>query len=59
MGVGAIFISTLARTNIPEPIEGATDTTQVDLLYETIGPIVAFLVLASVLSRESPYSWWG
>lgn len=50
MGVGAIFISTLARTNIPEP-ENDGDTSQVDLLQETIGPIVAMLVLASVLTH--------
>ncbi|TXT15977.1 hypothetical protein VHUM_00480 [Vanrija humicola] len=50
MGVGAIFISTLARVNIPHPeLDG--DTSQVDLLQETIGPIVAMLVLASVLTH--------
>ncbi|KAK4687881.1 sodium/hydrogen antiporter, partial [Tremellales sp. Uapishka_1] len=48
MGVGAIFISTLARTKLPEP-SGEGELSQADLLYETIGPIVAFLVLASVL----------
>ncbi|KAL1413096.1 hypothetical protein Q8F55_000845 [Vanrija albida] len=50
MGVGAIFISTLARHHIPEP-EFDGDTSQVDLLQETIGPIVAMLVLASVLTH--------
>lgn len=50
MGVGAIFISTLARVNIPEP-EHDGDTSQVDLLQETIGPIVAMLVLSSVLTH--------
>lgn len=51
MGVGAIFISTLARHHIPHPEEDG-DTSQVDLLQETIVPIVAFLVLASVVTRE-------
>jgi NhaP-type Na+/H+ or K+/H+ antiporter len=51
MGVGAIFISTLARLSLPEG-DAEADTAQVDLLRETIGPIVAFLVLASVLTRE-------
>lgn len=51
MGVGAIFISTLARLSLPEGDPDA-DTAQVDLLRVTIGPIVAFLVLASVLTRE-------
>lgn len=48
MGVGAIFISTLARESMPE---GEGDTEQVDLLRETIGPIVSFLVLASVITH--------
>jgi NhaP-type Na+/H+ or K+/H+ antiporter len=51
MGVGAIFISTLARLSLPEGDPDA-DTEQVDLLRETIVPIVAFLVLSSVLTRE-------
>lgn len=51
MGVGAIFIATLARLSLPEG-DPEADTAQVDLLRETIGPIVAFLVLASVLTRE-------
>lgn len=52
MGVGAIFISTLARHHIPHPEEDG-DTSQVDLLQETIVPIVAFLVLSSVVTRKS------
>lgn len=51
MGVGAIFISTLARTQLPEPHEEGP-IGQAELLSATIQPIVAFLVLASVLCRE-------
>lgn len=50
MGVGAIFIATLARHHIPEPINDG-DTSQVDLLQETVVPIVSMLVLASVLTH--------
>ncbi|CAK9780472.1 hypothetical protein CC85DRAFT_283466 [Cutaneotrichosporon oleaginosum] len=50
MGVGAIFISTLARHHIPHP-EPDGDTSQIDLLQETIVPIVSFLVLASVVTH--------
>lgn len=50
MGVGAIFIATLAKTRMPE---GAAerDTEQVDLLRECITPIVSFLVLASIVTH--------
>ncbi|EJT49251.1 Na+/H+ exchanger AnNHA1 [Trichosporon asahii var. asahii CBS 2479] len=50
MGVGAIFIATLARHHIPEPVNDG-DTSQVDLLQETIVPVVSMLVLASVLTH--------
>jgi hypothetical protein len=50
MGVGAVFISTLARHHIPEPVNDG-DTSQVDLLQETIVPIVMMLVLASILTH--------
>ena len=51
MGVGAIFIGTLAVTSLPEgDIEG--DTEQVDLLRQTLLPIVSFLVLSSVITRK-------
>ena len=50
MGVGAIFIGTLAKTSIPEsPVD--VDTEQVDLLRESIMPIVSFLVLCSILTH--------
>lgn len=45
--LGAIFISTLAATKLPEPIY--PPPTQVDLLAGTIQPIVHFMVLCSVL----------
>ncbi|KAL7424027.1 hypothetical protein Q5752_001612 [Cryptotrichosporon argae] len=51
MGVGAIFISTLARTELPVPAEGA-ELDQVGLLYKTIGPITAFLVLSRSVQVE-------
>lgn len=51
MGVGAVFISTLARVALPEG-EAEKDTAQVDHLRETIGPIVYFLVLSSIAVRE-------
>ena len=54
MGVGAIFISVLARLAIPEG-EAEKDTAQVDNLKRTIIPIVSFLVLSSVASRKL----WG
>lgn len=58
MGVGAIFISTLARLAIPDG-EAEKDTAQVDNLKETIIPIVSFLVLSSVASRKLPPSHLG
>jgi NhaP-type Na+/H+ or K+/H+ antiporter len=51
MGVGAIFIATLARLHLPEEIDYPSDD-QVDILAGAIQPIVAFLVLTSVLCRE-------
>lgn len=51
MGVGAVFISTLARHELPEGDPDA-DTEQVDYVREVISPIVLFIVLSSVLTRE-------
>ncbi|GMK53789.1 hypothetical protein CspeluHIS016_0103750 [Cutaneotrichosporon spelunceum] len=50
MGVGAIFIATLGRLQIPQP-EPDGDTSQVDLLQETIVPVVSFLVLSSIATH--------
>lgn len=52
MGVGAVFISTLARHELPEGDPDA-DTEQVDYVREVISPIVLFIVLSSVLTRQS------
>ncbi|EPQ54422.1 hypothetical protein GLOTRDRAFT_61511 [Gloeophyllum trabeum ATCC 11539] len=46
MGIGAVFISTLAAEQLPRP-EGAPET-QSELLQASIQPIVAFMVLCSV-----------
>ena len=51
MGVGAVFIMTLAKHSMP-PGEEEKDTSQVDHLRESIGPIVYFLVLSSIIVRE-------
>jgi sodium/hydrogen antiporter len=47
MGVGAIFIATLAQTKLPPPVYPPTN--QVELLAGSIKPIVSFLVLCSVI----------
>ncbi|KAG8690128.1 hypothetical protein FRC09_012131, partial [Ceratobasidium sp. 395] len=57
MGVGAVFISTLAATKLPEPLEidpngelvGGGTPGQVDYLGHSIQPIVAFMVLVSIM----------
>jgi hypothetical protein len=50
MGVGAIFIATLAVTELP-PGDPDADTTQVDKLRDVLVPVVAFLVLSSVVTH--------
>jgi NhaP-type Na+/H+ or K+/H+ antiporter len=50
MGVGAVFISTLAKTRLPPAKIPPND--QVDVLAATIQPIVAFMVLCSIVTRE-------
>ncbi|KAI0087886.1 Sodium/hydrogen exchanger family-domain-containing protein [Irpex rosettiformis] len=47
MGVGAIYISTLAAQQLPEPSSPPENQTQ--LLAASIQPIVAFMVLISIL----------
>ncbi|KAG8696243.1 hypothetical protein FRC08_007282 [Ceratobasidium sp. 394] len=57
MGVGAVFISTLAATKLPDPLEiesngelaGGGKPGQVDYLGHSIQPIVAFMVLISIM----------
>jgi NhaP-type Na+/H+ or K+/H+ antiporter len=60
MGVGAVFISTLAAVKLPEPheighngelAEGGTPQ-QIDYLGHSIQPIVAFMVLISIMIRK-------
>lgn len=50
MGVGAVFIATLAKTKLPEPQEEPIG--QAEILSASIQPIVYFLVLISILCRE-------
>ncbi|KAJ6468349.1 Sodium/hydrogen exchanger family-domain-containing protein [Mycena sanguinolenta] len=47
MGVGAVFVSTLALTRLPTPHD--PPETQQELLAATIQPIVAFIVLGSII----------
>jgi len=47
MGVGAVFISTLAMHKLPEADKPPND--QVDMLALSIQPIVSFVVLCSIL----------
>ncbi|KAJ7598835.1 Cation/H+ exchanger [Mycena floridula] len=49
MGVGAIFISTLALHKLPEP--NIPPVTQEDILALTLQPIVSFVVLCSILTH--------
>jgi hypothetical protein len=50
MGVGAVFISTLALHSLPEA--SYPPENQAELLALTIQPIVSFVVLCSILIRE-------
>ena len=51
MGVGAIFISTLALHQLPSPSN--PPQTQQDILALSIHPIVSFVVLSSIIVRAS------
>ena len=51
MGVGAIFISTLALHYLPPPLN--PPQTQQDILTLSIYPIVSFVVLSSIIVRTS------
>jgi hypothetical protein len=54
MGVGAVFISTLALTRLPRP--HSPPQSQPELLAACLEPIVAFMVLGSIFTRERfPY----
>ncbi len=52
MGVGAIFVSTLAVTELPKP--HSPPESQAELLSATLQTIVAFVVLGSIIIRELP-----
>ena len=51
MGVGAIFISTLAVTELPTP--QSPPQNQAELLAATLQTIVSFVVLGSIIIRTS------
>ncbi|CAK5263608.1 unnamed protein product [Mycena citricolor] len=48
MGVGAVFVSTMALTRLAPPQNGDDPETQVAILAMCLQPIVAFLVLGSI-----------
>jgi hypothetical protein len=50
MGVGALFISTLALTRLPTPHDPPQG--QAELLAACLEPIVAFIVLGSIICRK-------
>jgi hypothetical protein len=50
MGVGAVFISTLAIHHLPSPQD--PPVTQQDYLSLSLQPIVSFIVLSSIIVRE-------
>jgi hypothetical protein len=50
MGVGAVFISTLALKRLPTPHDPPEN--QAELLAASLQPIVAFIVLGSILIRK-------
>ena len=55
MGVGAVFISTLAVTELQRSLNEETDGSkraQNELLKNSLHPIVGFVVLGSILIRE-------
>ena len=53
MGAGAVFISTLALTRLPEP--HSPPQSQAEYLAATLQPVVAFIILGSILIRMSDY----
>jgi hypothetical protein len=54
IGVGAIFISTLAAKKLP-PVGSDGPQDQVELLAASIQPIVAFMVICSITIRKQLY----
>ena len=54
IGVGAVFISTLAQSRLEVPHN--PPTSQQDILAIALQPIVSFIVLGSIVTRMSPRS---
>lgn len=54
MGVGAVFVSTLALTRLPTPHDPPQN--QQELLAAALQPIVAFVVLGSIVVRAFLFS---
>ena len=50
MGVGAVFVSTLAATRLPTP--HSPPEGQAELLAATIQTVVSFVVLGSIIIRK-------
>lgn len=50
MGVGAIFIATLAAEKLPHPEKPPRN--QTDILALSIEPVIAFIVMCSILIRK-------
>lgn len=51
MGVGAVFVSTLALSELPTP--HSPPQNQQELLAASLQTIVSFMVLGSIIVRES------
>jgi hypothetical protein len=51
MGVGAVFISTLALTRLPAPNNPPQN--QQEFLAASLQPITAFIVLGSIIIRKA------
>lgn len=52
VGVGAIFIATLAAEKLPHP--EVPPRNQADVLALAIEPVIAFIVMCSILIRKKP-----
>ena len=55
MGVGAIFISTLALSKLPKPNNPPGD--QAELLAATLPTIVSFVVFGSIIIRKTIFTF--
>jgi hypothetical protein len=50
VGVGAVFIATLAAEKLPHPEDPPRNRT--DILALSIEPVIAFMVMCSILIRK-------